>query len=237
MRRRRYKSSESIESMFSYQFSQMITLARQTQSTVLEHDNQSIDGDGAVRLVQLTSTRTTPSGSRRWRRVFSDTEKDGFDSFNRENESYVSFRRYRHFPGEDDTISYTTNGGDSDASIDGNLENENLQYHLWRRLRCLISPSVFLRYESGVVASRSSRNKNLQSPHMLIASRSVSFLGSKHDNFPQSARPNLFQQLITTNFDRYKPASNSLQKLKLRNENKNVQTETTPTKNLKYTLS
>ncbi|KAL2510199.1 RING/U-box superfamily protein [Forsythia ovata] len=112
----------------------MITLARQTQSTVLEHDNQSIDGDGAARLVQLTSTRTTPSGSRRWRRVFSDTESDGFDSFYGENESNVSFMRYMHFPGEDDTISYTTYGGDSDASIDGNLENKNLQYHLWRRL-------------------------------------------------------------------------------------------------------
>ncbi|KAL2557605.1 RING/U-box superfamily protein [Forsythia ovata] len=124
-RRRRYNSSESIESLFSQQFSQMITLARQTQSTVLEHDNQSIDGDGAARLVQLTSTRTTPSGSRRWRRVFSDTESDGFDSFYGENESNVSFRRYRYFPGEGDNISYTTYGGDSDASIDGNLENEN----------------------------------------------------------------------------------------------------------------
>ncbi|KAL2530320.1 uncharacterized protein Fot_22921 [Forsythia ovata] len=118
LRRRMYNSSESIESLFSYQFSQMITLARQTHSTVLEHDNQSIDGDGVARLVQLTNTRTTPSESRRWRRVFSDTESDGFDSFYGENESNVSFRRYRHFPGEDDTISYTTYGGDSDASID-----------------------------------------------------------------------------------------------------------------------
>ncbi|KAL2541276.1 RING/U-box superfamily protein [Abeliophyllum distichum] len=124
-RRRRYNSSESIESLFSQQFSQMITMARQTQSTVLEHDNQSIDGDGAARLVQLASTRTTPSGSRRWRRVVSDAESDGFDSFYGENESNVSFRRYRHFPGEGDTISYTTYGGDSDASIDGNLENVN----------------------------------------------------------------------------------------------------------------
>ncbi|KAL2473036.1 uncharacterized protein Fot_48772 [Forsythia ovata] len=129
LRRRRYNSSKSMESLFSYQFSQMITLARQTQSTVLEHDNQSIDSDGAARLVQLTSTRTTPSGSRRWRRVFSDTESDGFDSFYRKNESNVSFRRYRHFPGEDDTISYTIYGGDYDASIGGNLENENLQFH------------------------------------------------------------------------------------------------------------
>ncbi|CAA2955566.1 E3 ubiquitin- ligase Praja-2 [Olea europaea subsp. europaea] len=125
-RRRGYDSFESIESMFSQQFAQMITLARQTQSTVLEHDNQSVDG--AARLVQLTSTRTTPSGSSRWRRVFSDTESDGFDSFYGENESNVSFRRYRYFHGEADTLSYTTYGGDSDASIDGNslLENETL---------------------------------------------------------------------------------------------------------------
>ncbi|KAL2547108.1 RING/U-box superfamily protein [Forsythia ovata] len=94
----------------------MITLAKQAQSTVLEHDNQSIDGDGAARLVQLTSTRTTPSGSKKWRRVFSDTESDGFDSFYGENESNVSFKMYMHFSGEDDTISYTTYGGDSDAS-------------------------------------------------------------------------------------------------------------------------
>ncbi|KAL2473528.1 uncharacterized protein Fot_49264 [Forsythia ovata] len=116
LRRKRYNSSESIESLFSYQFLQMITLARQTQSTVLEHDNQSINGYGAARLVQLTSTRTTPSGSRRWMRVFSDIESDDFDSFYGENESNVSFRRYRHFSGEDDTTSYTTYGGDSDAS-------------------------------------------------------------------------------------------------------------------------
>ncbi|CAA2960851.1 E3 ubiquitin- ligase Praja-2 [Olea europaea subsp. europaea] len=124
-RRRRHNRSESIESLFSQQFSQMLSLARETQSTVLEHDNQSLDG--TARLVQRTSTSTTPSGSSRWRRVFSDTESDGFDSFYGESESNVSFRRYRHFHGEGDNNSYTTYGGDSDASIDGNslLENEN----------------------------------------------------------------------------------------------------------------
>ncbi|KAI3473069.1 hypothetical protein Pfo_030361 [Paulownia fortunei] len=127
--RRRYNSSESIESMFSQQFSQMITLARQNHSTVFEHDNQSVDGDGAgaARFVQRTSSRTTPSGSRRWRRVFSDTESDGFDSLYGESESNVSFRRYRAFHGEADSISYSAYGGDSDASVDGQsfLENEN----------------------------------------------------------------------------------------------------------------
>ncbi|PIN05664.1 Anaphase-promoting complex (APC), subunit 11 [Handroanthus impetiginosus] len=125
--RRRYNSSESIDSIFSQQFLQMITLARQNQSTVFEHDNQSVDGDGAARLVQRTSSRTTPSGSRRWRRGFSDTESDGFDSLYGESESNVSFRRYRAFHGEADTISYSAYGGDSDASVDGQsfLENEN----------------------------------------------------------------------------------------------------------------
>ncbi|KAL0282542.1 UNVERIFIED_CONTAM: E3 ubiquitin-protein ligase RING1 [Sesamum angustifolium] len=125
--RRRYDSSESVESIFSQQFSQIITLARQNHSTVFDHDNQSVDGDGAARLMQRTSSRTTPSGSRRWRRVFSDTESDGFDSLYGESESNVSFRRYRAFHGEADTLSYSAYGGDSDASVDGQsfLDNEN----------------------------------------------------------------------------------------------------------------
>ncbi|KAL0450873.1 UNVERIFIED_CONTAM: hypothetical protein Slati_1643700 [Sesamum latifolium] len=125
--RRRYDSSESVESIFSQQFSQMITLARQNQSMVFDHDNQSVDGDGAARLMQRTSSRTTPSGSRRWRRVFSDTESDGFDSLYGESESNVSFRRYRAFHGEADTLSYSAYGGDSDASMDGQsfLDSEN----------------------------------------------------------------------------------------------------------------
>ncbi|KAL3839917.1 hypothetical protein ACJIZ3_024508 [Penstemon smallii] len=127
-RRARYGSSESIESLFSQQFSQMINLARQTQSTVLEQDDQSVDGDGATRLVQhTTSTRTTPSGSRRWSRVLSDTESDGFDSLYGDTESNFNFRRYRLFHGEGDTVSHSAYGGDSDASFDGRsfLENEN----------------------------------------------------------------------------------------------------------------
>ncbi|KAL0375490.1 UNVERIFIED_CONTAM: hypothetical protein Sradi_3464700 [Sesamum radiatum] len=94
---------------------------------VFDHDNQSVDGDGAARLMQRTSSRTTPSGSRRWRRVFSDTESDGFDSLYGESESNVSFRRYRGFHGEADTLSYSAYGGDSDASVDGQsfLDNEN----------------------------------------------------------------------------------------------------------------
>ncbi|KAL2553648.1 RING/U-box superfamily protein [Forsythia ovata] len=86
----------------------MIILARQNQSTILQNDNQSLDGDGATRLVHLTSTHTTPSGSKRWMRVFSNSESDGFDSFYGKSELNVSFKRYMDFPGEGDTISYTT---------------------------------------------------------------------------------------------------------------------------------
>nr|XP_043635673.1 E3 ubiquitin-protein ligase CIP8 [Erigeron canadensis] len=83
IRRARYNnSSESIEDMFSQQFSTMITLARHNPPAISD-----------------TSTRTTPNGSRRWRRVVSDTESEGFDSVN----------------GESDVISY---GYDSEASVD-----------------------------------------------------------------------------------------------------------------------
>lgn len=97
VRRTRYtNSSESIENMFSNQFSTMINLARRSQPAVSELDNQLVDS------VQRTSSRTTPSGSRRWRRVLSDTESDGFDSVY----------------GESDAVSYGAYGGDSDASVD-----------------------------------------------------------------------------------------------------------------------
>ncbi|KAH6832384.1 hypothetical protein C2S53_007244 [Perilla frutescens var. hirtella] len=107
-RRTRYDSSESIESMFSHQFSQIISLARQNHPP-------SDDGDAAA-------ARLLPSGSRRWRRVFSDTESDGFDSLYGETESNASFRRYRA-----DTVSYSAYGGESDASLDGQslFENDN----------------------------------------------------------------------------------------------------------------
>ena len=66
--RRRFDSSESMESMFSQHFSHMISLARQNPSN---DDAHSADG---VR-------------SRRWRRVLSDNESDGFDSVYGESES------------------------------------------------------------------------------------------------------------------------------------------------------
>lgn len=118
VRRTRYGSSESIENPFSQQFSNIINMARQNHpSTVAAHENQSVD---------RTSSRTTPSGSRRWRRVVSDTESDGFDSIYGESESNVSFSGYRVFHGGSDTVSFSAYGGDSDASVDGHsmLDNE-----------------------------------------------------------------------------------------------------------------
>ncbi|KAL8526393.1 hypothetical protein ACS0TY_015561 [Phlomoides rotata] len=123
--RRMFDSSESMESMFSQQFSQMINQARQNPSTVSEHDNNSVDGDGTARLERHLGSR---SGSRRWRRGFSDTESDAFDSLYGESESNASLRRDRAaHGGEADTISYSAYGGDSDVSGDDQsfLENEN----------------------------------------------------------------------------------------------------------------
>lgn len=126
-RRRLYSSSESIENLFSQHFSQMINLARQNPANGLEHDNQSIEGDAGLRSVQHTSSRTTPSGSRRWRRVHSDTESDGADSLFGETESNVTFNGYRNFNSEIESISYSAYGGNSDASVDGNsyLDNDH----------------------------------------------------------------------------------------------------------------
>ncbi|KAJ8550786.1 hypothetical protein K7X08_000156 [Anisodus acutangulus] len=126
-RRRLYSSSESIENLFSQHFSQMINLARQNPANGLEHDNQSIEGDAGLSSVQHTSSRTTPSGSRRWRRVHSDTESDGVDSLFGETESNVTFNGYRNFNSEFESISYSAYGGNSDASVDGNsyLDNDH----------------------------------------------------------------------------------------------------------------
>lgn len=123
--RRLYSSSESIEILFSQHFSQMINLARQSPTNALEHDNQSIEGDVGLRSVQRTSSRTTPSGSRRWRRVHSDTESDGVDSLFGETESNVTFSGYRNFNSEIESISYSAYGGNSDASVDGNSNLDN----------------------------------------------------------------------------------------------------------------
>ncbi|GMP51594.1 hypothetical protein CsSME_00017764 [Camellia sinensis var. sinensis] len=119
VRRTRHGSSESIENFFSQQFSHMISLARQSQPTAPDHESQIADSDAAARFLQRTSSRTTPSGSRRWRRVVSDTESDGFDSVYGESESNISFSGYRPFQSESDAISFSAYGGDSDASADG----------------------------------------------------------------------------------------------------------------------
>ncbi|GMI64485.1 BCA2 zinc finger ATL 16 [Hibiscus trionum] len=120
-RRNRQSSSESIENLFSQQFSHMINLLRQNQSTVSGSEDQIMDGVSSARSFRRSSSRTTPSGSRRWRHVISDSESDGFDNLDSfdESESNVSFSWYRVFRGESGAISFSTYGGDSDASMDG----------------------------------------------------------------------------------------------------------------------
>ncbi|KAF2306583.1 hypothetical protein GH714_019590 [Hevea brasiliensis] len=121
-RRTRYSSSESIENLFSQQLSHMINQARQNQSIASGHDNPSVDGDTSVRLLQHTSSHTTPTGSRRWRRVLSDTESEGFDNLDSlygESETTPSVSWSRVYHGESDAISFSAYGGDSDVDADG----------------------------------------------------------------------------------------------------------------------
>lgn len=117
-RRRRYRSSE--RNFFPLQASLI------TQAAHFEHDTQSIDGDSATPVFQHLSSRTTPTQSRRWRIVLSDSESDAFDSLYGDSDSNISFSGSRIFAGESDTISYSAYGGESDASVDtySFLENE-----------------------------------------------------------------------------------------------------------------
>ncbi|KAB5552270.1 hypothetical protein DKX38_009581 [Salix brachista] len=121
-RRTRYSSSESIDNLFSQQFSQVINLARQNRPTIYGNEDRSIDGDSSARLLQHTSSRTTPSSSRRWQHLFSDSESESFDnvdSLHGESENNFRSSRYGIFHNESDAISFSANGGDSDASVDG----------------------------------------------------------------------------------------------------------------------
>ncbi|CAL0302573.1 unnamed protein product [Lupinus luteus] len=114
----RHNSSESVENILSQQLSYMV---RQNQSTSSVEDNQVVDGDAPAWSLQFGSTQTTPSESRSWRRVLSDTDSDGFDNWGPlydESESNVSFRRYRISHAETDSFSFSAYGGDSDISMD-----------------------------------------------------------------------------------------------------------------------
>ncbi|KAE9618228.1 putative aminoacyltransferase, E1 ubiquitin-activating enzyme [Lupinus albus] len=90
----RHHSSESVENILSQQLSYTV---RQNQSTSSVEDNQVVDGDAPAWSLHYGSTHTTPSGSRSWRRVLSDTDSDGFDNWGSlydESESNASFRRF-----------------------------------------------------------------------------------------------------------------------------------------------
>ncbi|MCL7032693.1 hypothetical protein MKW94_013699 [Papaver nudicaule] len=125
-RRGRSRSSDSFEDLFSQQFSNLINLVRQNQSSIpvssTEHETQVVDGDTPARVLRRTSSRTTPNRSRRWRRSLSDNESEGYDNLDSvfgESESNVSFGGYGGFQAESDVISFSAYGGDSDVSVDG----------------------------------------------------------------------------------------------------------------------
>ncbi|XP_020570897.1 uncharacterized protein LOC110018027 [Phalaenopsis equestris] len=97
-RRSRYGSSESVESVFSQQFSHLIGLARQNRDP--QQDEDTTAG------IHHHPSYTYRNLSRRGRRMNSDTDNDSIermDSMFGETDSHVSFSAY---------------GGDSDASVD-----------------------------------------------------------------------------------------------------------------------
>lgn len=126
--RSRYRSSESIEDLFSQEFSHLINLVRQNQQSTsvtapdrYEQEAQ-LDGDAAFTVLPRSSSHTPQSRSRRWRRVLSDNDSDGFDNMDSlfgESDSNFSFSNYGALPGESDAVSVSAYGGDSDASVDG----------------------------------------------------------------------------------------------------------------------
>ncbi|KAH9627283.1 hypothetical protein KSS87_001870 [Heliosperma pusillum] len=111
-----YDSSNSTENLFSQQFSHIINLARHVDP---DHEDILGDADSNSRLLQPSSSHTTPNGSTRWRRVISETESDvsNSDSYYGESESNISYGAYYH--GDSDALSFSTHEGDSDTSVGG----------------------------------------------------------------------------------------------------------------------
>ena len=95
----RYGSSESIEDLFSHQFSQLISLVRQN------HEIQGEDGDATSAAHPRTSYSPARNWPRSWRRPLSDNDTESLDhgdSLFGESDSNISFY-----------------GGDSETSFDG----------------------------------------------------------------------------------------------------------------------
>ncbi|XP_074304584.1 uncharacterized protein LOC141639329 [Silene latifolia] len=111
-----YGSSDSTENLFSQQFSHIINLARHIEP---DHEDILDDADSNSRLLQQSSSHTTPNDSTRWRRVISETESDvsNSDSYYGESESNISYGAYYH--GDSDALSFSTYEGDSDTSVGG----------------------------------------------------------------------------------------------------------------------
>ncbi|XP_011006258.1 PREDICTED: uncharacterized protein LOC105112295 isoform X2 [Populus euphratica] len=95
---------------------------RQNQSTVHGNEDRSIDVDCSARLLQHTSSRTTPSSSRRWQHLSSDSGSEDFGNVDSlYGDSEINFRssRYRVFHSGSDAIFFSAYEGDSDGSVDG----------------------------------------------------------------------------------------------------------------------
>ncbi|XP_010490483.1 PREDICTED: E3 ubiquitin-protein ligase RNF12-B-like [Camelina sativa] len=111
--RTRHDSSESVGDLSTQQqFTHLISIARQSLSTVHASDDQR------------TSSHTTATGSTRWP-LFSESESEDFGNFG-ETDSNASFSLYRFSHGGDnnDAISFSAYGGgeSDDASTDRHPE-------------------------------------------------------------------------------------------------------------------
>ncbi|CAK8542191.1 unnamed protein product [Lathyrus sativus] len=106
----RHSSSESVPNV-----------GGQNHSTASVEEDQLVDGDNPAMSLQYASANTTPSRSRSWRHVLSDTDSEGFENWRShygENESNASFRQYMVPQSETGSFSFSPYGGDSDISID-----------------------------------------------------------------------------------------------------------------------
>ncbi|KAL4190085.1 hypothetical protein AMTRI_Chr08g168660 [Amborella trichopoda] len=115
-------SSESIDDIFSQEFSHLINMARQTQHNFMVSDHGlHLDVDGNT-LQRDPSPYSALSWWQRRRRAYSDNESEGFDNVESlfgESDTNASFSGYGAFHGESDGVSYSAYGANSDASLDG----------------------------------------------------------------------------------------------------------------------
>ncbi|XP_010553179.1 PREDICTED: uncharacterized protein LOC104823336 isoform X2 [Tarenaya hassleriana] len=122
-RRTRHSSSESIGDLPSDQFSRLISIARQSLSVAHGHDDQHADGEGAAVILQLTSSHTTPSGSRRF--SHGDTDAMSFSAYGGESDASTDIYGFL------DTEIFVQPDDQSDIDFDTDIDPMHAGLHQW----------------------------------------------------------------------------------------------------------